>query len=314
MPDLNEGAELDTSQVEDMRGGGGGGGGGFGRGGGFPIPLPGGRLGGGIAGLVIMLILGYLGYSGNLPGLSDGGSGNAPAGDLAKECAVTNEQRFDRTDCRNLAYVNSIQAYWKSALPETLGQPYQMTTTRFFSDSVSTSCGQADSGIGPFYCPADSHVYIDLTFYDELSTRFGASGQFAEAYVIAHEYGHHIQNVVGTSEQVHREQQRDPANANQLSIRLELQADCFAGAWATHAAETTDLKGNKLFESVTDKDIAEALQAAAAVGDDAIQKKSGRGIDQESWTHGSSEQRQRWFTTGFESGDPRRCDTFSGGA
>ncbi|MGH3714427.1 MAG: KPN_02809 family neutral zinc metallopeptidase [Micromonosporaceae bacterium] len=311
MSDLNEGAELDTSQVEDMRGGGGGGGGGFG-GAGFPIPIPGGRMGGGIGGLILLLILGFLGYSGNIPGLGGGGGDNPPAGNLAEECAVDKPDRFERADCRNLLYINSIQAYWKSALPETLGQPYQMTTTRFFSNAVSTGCGQADSGIGPFYCPADSHIYIDLTFYDELASRFGAPGEFAEAYVMAHEYGHHIQNVVGTSEQVHREQQRDPSNANKLSIRLELQADCYAGAWANHAAETEDMKGNKLFNSITEQDISEALQAAAAVGDDAIQKKSGGGINQDSWTHGSSEQRQQWFTTGYESGDPRQCDTFSG--
>ncbi|HEX6077384.1 MAG TPA: neutral zinc metallopeptidase [Micromonosporaceae bacterium] len=304
MPDLNENAQLDTSQVEDVRGSGGG----FGGGG---LPIPGGRIGGGIAGLLIMLVLGFLGYNGVLPGT---GGGDPPAGDLAEECAVDNAQRFERADCRNLAYVNSIQAYWKSALPKTLGQPYQVTTTRFFSDAVNTGCGQASSGVGPFYCPADSHVYIDLRFYEELAGRFGATGEFAEAYVVAHEYGHHIQNLLGTSEQVHRAQQRDPDNANRYSIMLELQADCYAGAWAAHAAQTEDMKGNRLFDAITERDIAEALQAAAAVGDDAIQRKSGGGIDQESWTHGSSEQRQRWFTTGYKAGDPKRCDTFSGGS
>jgi len=303
MPDLNESAQLDTSQVEDVRGAGGGVGGGG-------LPIPGGRVGGGIVGLLVMLVLGFLGYN----GISGSDGENPSAGDLTEECAVSNEQRFERADCRNLAYVNSIQDYWKSALPEKLGQPYQMTTTRFFSDMVNTGCGQADSGVGPFYCPADGHVYLDLRFYQELANRFGAAGEFAEAYVVAHEYGHHVQNLLGTSEQVRRAQQRDPDNANQYSIRLELQADCYAGAWAAHAAQTEDLKGNRLFEAVTEQDIAEALQAAAAVGDDSIQRKSGRGIDQESWTHGSSEQRQTWFTTGYKSGDPGQCDTFSGGA
>ncbi|MQA24666.1 MAG: hypothetical protein GEU94_04170 [Micromonosporaceae bacterium] len=308
MPDLNEGADLDASQVEDVRGSGGG----FGRGGGgLPIPLPGGKLGGGIGGLVVVLILGFLGYSGGLGDLVGGGD-DPPSQSLAEKCDASNAQRFEQADCRNLAYVNSIQAYWQHALPETLGQPYRATTTRFFSNSVHTECGQADSGVGPFYCPADSHVYIDLTFYDELASRFDAPGQFAEAYVLAHEYGHHVQNVLGTSSDVRRQQQRDPGNANQLSIRLELQADCYAGAWAAHAAQTEDLRGNRLFDAITDSDIAEALRAAQAVGDDAIQRKSGGQINQESWTHGSSEQRQRWFTTGHESGDPRRCDTFSG--
>jgi predicted metalloprotease len=301
MPDLNDNAQLDTSQVEDIRGTGAGRGG---------LPIPGGRIGGGIAGLLIMLVLGLLGYNGVLPGT---GEDNPPSGDLSEECGVGNERRFDRADCRNLAYVNSIQGYWGSALPETLGQPYRMTTTRFFSDVVTTGCGQASSGVGPFYCPADSHVYIDLRFYQELAGRFGASGEFAEAYVVAHEYGHHVQNLVGTSEQVRRAQQRDPDNANRYSVRLELQADCYAGAWAAHATQTTDMKGNRLFEAVSERDIAEALRAAAAVGDDAIQRRSGGGIDQESWTHGSSEQRQRWFTTGYRSGDPAQCDTFSGG-
>jgi hypothetical protein len=303
MPDLNENAQLDTSQVEDVRGAGGGPGGGG-------LPIPGGRVGGGIVGLLIMLVLGFLGYN----GLSGTDGGDPPAGDLAEECAASNEQRFERADCRNLAYVNSIQDYWKSALPDKLGQPYQMTTTRFFQDAVSTGCGQADSGVGPFYCPADAHVYLDLRFYQELANRFGATGEFAEAYVVAHEYGHHVQHLLGTSEQVRRAQQRDPDNANQYSILLELQADCYAGSWAAHAAKTEDLKGNQLFEAITKRDIAEALQAAAAVGDDSIQRRSGRGIDQESWTHGSSEQRQHWFTTGYESGEPAKCDTFSGGA
>jgi hypothetical protein len=303
MPDLNENAQLDTSQVEDVRGAGRG----FGGGG---LPIPGGRVSGGIVGLLITLVLGFLAYNGVV---SRTGGEDQP-GDLAEECAVENEQRFERADCRNLAYVNSIQAYWGSASPEALGQPYQMTTTRFFSDVVNTGCGQATSGVGPFYCPADSHVYIDLRFYQELAGRFGATGEFAEAYVVAHEYGHHIQNLVGTSEQVHRAQQRDPDNANRYSVMLELQADCYAGAWATHAAETKDMKGNRLFDALTERDITEALRAAAAVGDDAIQRKSGGRIDQESWTHGSSEQRQAWFTTGYKSGDPKRCDTFSGAA
>jgi hypothetical protein len=309
MPDFNDDAELDTSQVEDMRGGSGGGGG-FGRGG-FPIPIPGGRMGGGLIGLLIVIVLSFLGYNGLSGGGLTGGGDNS-GDDLSKVCAASNADRFDRADCRGLLYVNSIQAYWQEALPDTLGTQYQSATTRYFSNSVDTGCGQADSGVGPFYCPADSHVYIDLSFYDELANRFGAPGQFAEAYVLAHEYGHHVQNLVGTSDDVRRAQERDPNNANKYSIMLELQADCFAGVWAAHAMQTTDMKGNKLFDAITDQDIQEALTAAAAVGDDAIQKKSGGGINQDSWTHGSSDQRQHWFTTGQQSGDPKQCDTFHG--
>jgi predicted metalloprotease len=302
MPDFNDDAELDTSQVEDLRGGGGGG---FG-GGGFAIPIPGGRLGGGLIGLLVLIVLSFLGY-----GLT-GGGGDTGGEDLSTVCAPSNPDRFDRADCRSVLYVNSIQAYWSQSLDDTLGTPYQKATTRFFSNSVSTDCGQADSGVGPFYCPADGHVYIDLTFYDELATRFGAPGRFAEAYVIAHEYGHHVQNLLGTSADVRRAQERDPGNANKYSIMLELQADCYAGVWAAHAMQTTDMRGNKLFASVTNQDIQEALTAAAAVGDDAIQRKAGSGINQDSWTHGSSEQRQHWFTVGHDTGDPRRCDTFKG--
>nr|MBA3244675.1 neutral zinc metallopeptidase [Actinomycetota bacterium] len=155
----------------------------------------------------------------------------------------------------------------------------------------------------PFYCPADKHVYIDLGFFRELQSRFGARGDFAQAYVIAHEFGHHVQNVLGVSADVRQQQQEDPDGANELSIKLELQADCLAGVWG-HSAQQEGL--------LQPGDVEEGLNAAAAVGDDRIQQKSGRGVNPESWTHGSSEQRMAWFQKGFEKGDPSACDTFKG--
>jgi predicted metalloprotease len=183
----------------------------------------------------------------------------------------------------------------------------------FFSNAVQTGCGNADSGTGPFYCPADDKVYIDLTFYKLLADQLGAPGEFAQPYVLAHEYGHHIQDLLGTEAQMRRAQQRDPNNTNRYSVLLELQADCYAGVWTNHATETKNAKGQALFTSVTDTDVKEALTAAAAVGDDAIQKKMGSGVDESKFTHGSSEQRQHWFTQGYQTGDPRSCDTFGNG-
>ncbi len=173
-----------------------------------------------------------------------------------------------------------------------------------FERGVSTGgCGDAPSSVGPFYCPADRKVYIDYSFFQELSTRYEAPGDFARAYVIAHEIGHHVQNLLGVSDDVNRERQEDPESANELSVRLELQADCLAGIWG-HTALAEDV--------LQPGDLEEGLAAAAAVGDDRLQEQSGRGVDRESWTHGSSEQRVTWFRKGFESGDPTVCDTFAG--
>jgi len=311
--DLNENADLDTSQVEDMRGStGGGGGGGFG---GLPIPLPGGR--GGI--LTTVIILGLLLLGGGTFGRSLLGGGSSSSGQqgdnrqLNQECSTANPNRLQREDCRNLLYVNSIQSFWHTELPQVSGTAYQSATTRFFSTQVQTGCGPADSGVGPFYCSADKHVYIDLTFYNELSSRFGASGAFAQPYVLAHEYGHHIQDLLGTEAEVQRAEQRDPGAANQYSVKLELQADCYAGVWAKHATETRTASGKPLFDSVSQQDIDQALQAAAAVGDDAIQKKMGGGVDESKFTHGSSAERQHWFSAGYDGGDPRSCNTFGSG-
>jgi hypothetical protein len=283
---FDDNAELDTSQVSDVRGGGG-----------FGIPGGGRTIGGGLVGLLVTVALGLLGVNGALPGMSgDAGSGDNRA--LAEKCAVSNPNRFDQADCRNVAYVNDIQHFWR----QTLGDRYRPARTVFFSRAVTTGCGSATSAVGPFYCPPDQRVYVDLTFYDELATRFGAPGEFAQAYVLAHEYGHHVQNLTGTERQVRRLQQSDPGRANQYSVALELQADCYAGVWTAHA-------GGGPVATVSQAQVREGLQAAAAVGDDAIQ---GSDVHQETWTHGSSAQRQQWFSRGHDSGDPRQCDTLRG--
>jgi predicted metalloprotease len=346
---INENADLDPSQVEDLRGAGGGGGqgsGGFpglgmpgGGGGGGGGGIPGGAAGaagclgsllpmllrggkGGKIGLVILLVIcciggvylfagGGISQFGDLGGGGGGTAPNANNSNLAAACSKDNANRFDDPACRNLAYINSIQAYWTKALPQTMGKPYQVVPTRYFSGQVNTACGPASSGVGPFYCPGDNRVYIDLSFYDELAKRFGAPGQFAQAYVLAHEYGHHVQTLLGTEAQVRRAQQRDPANANRYSVGLELQADCYAGVWAKAATGTTSDTGVPFFKNISEQDLTDALNAAAAVGDDTIQKKAGGSINEAGFTHGSSAQRQQWFRQGYTTGDPRQCNTFA---
>ena len=211
----------------------------------------------------------------------------------------------ESVDCAVVADIESIQDFWTS----TLGDRYAPTQTVFFSGSVQTDCGGATSGSGPFYCPADGFVYIDLSFFDQLQQQFGAQGGlFVNAYVIAHEYAHHVQNLLGTNRQV------DPRETGPTSgtVRLELQADCYAGAWANHAETVPDDSGRPLIAEITDDDIARALDAAGRIGDDFIQENLGDGtVDQDAFTHGSSEQRRRWFLAGYESGDPASCDTFA---
>jgi predicted metalloprotease len=309
--ELNENANLDTSQVEDVRGSGGGRG--FGSGGGIPIPIGGGKIG--LIITIVVLIGTLIGggvFGTNMLGGDDGGQ-QGDNRELEQKCDRDNPNRFQEVDCRNLLYVNSVQVYWRTTYPQVTGKQYEAATTRFFSASVNTGCGGADSGVGPFYCPADKHVYIDLTFYQELANRFGASGEFAAPYVIAHEYGHHVQHLLGTSDQVNRAQQRDPGNANQYSVMLELQADCYAGNWAKSATTTTDAGGQPLFTSISEQDIQEAVETAEAIGDDAIQKRGGGGVNPDSFTHGTSAQRKQWFLRGYQTGDPKQCDTFGNG-
>jgi uncharacterized protein len=303
--ELNENANVDTSQVDDVRGSGGGGGG-FGG-----LPIGGGGLTGIIVTVLIALVGGYFGIN-NLTG---GGGSDPQAGDntnLKQECSQSDA--IKQLDCRNVLYVNSIQAFWRDELPKSYNKTYQPSKTAFFSQAVSTGCGNADSGTGPFYCPSDDRVYIDLTFYKLLADQLGAPGEFAQPYVLAHEYGHHIQDLTGIEADMRRQQQRDPGAANALSVKLELQADCFAGVWAKGATGTADASGQKIFKSITAQDIQEGLQTASKIGDDTLQQRSGGTVNPAEFTHGTSAQRQQWFGTGYNKGDPKACDTFAAGA
>ena len=227
-----------------------------------------------------------------LLGLNSGGATTTnPA--TQEELAVEEEQ------VRFVSFVlDDVQTTWSGLVS---GDGYPAATLVLYRDAVESGCGVAPSAAGPFYCPLDQNVYIDLSFYDTLRERYGAPGDFAQAYVIAHEIGHHVQNLVGTLGDVRQSQQASPAQANALSVALELQADCYAGVWAASA----DARG--IMER---GDVEEGLGAAAAVGDDRLSSQSGRSVNQETFTHGSSEQRMQWFTTGFQSGDPNACDTF----
>ena len=286
---FDPGSKLDPSQVQDRRGVSG-----------RTVAVGGGGLG--IVGLLILgLVLAFGGSSGsaiagnvlNQLNTLNGQQvdGPATASKVASECRTGADAQRTQ-DCRVVGYVNSIQAYWSKAI-----RGYTVVPTVFFTGHTQTGCGAASSQVGPFYCPLDKRVYIDLGFFSELQTQFGAKGgPFAEAYVLAHEYGHHVQNLLGVLKT------GGSRGAESQSVRTELQADCYAGVWAAHAVDTGFLT------KVTQADIATALDAAAAVGDDRIQPSS----SPESWTHGSSAERQRWFTIGYQTGQPNKCDTFSG--
>ncbi|MDG4765550.1 neutral zinc metallopeptidase [Solwaraspora sp. WMMD406] len=303
---LNRNARIDTSQVRDQRGAGGGSGG-------VPLRIP---IGGGgrgtLVGVVVALLITLVGGGFGLNALTGDGGGGETGGDAALEQRCAADDALTQLDCRNTLYVNSVQAYWRTALPEHFGRPYQPAETVFFERFVDTGCGSADSGVGPFYCPADRRVYLDLTFYQVLAERLGAGGEFAQPYVVAHEYGHHVQTLLGIADEVRRQQERDPGGANELSVLMELQADCFAGAWAHNATGTADASGQRIFTSVTERDIQEGLDTAAAIGDDAIARRAGNPVEPSQFTHGTSAQRQEWFGRGFTSGDPTSCDTFAG--
>jgi predicted metalloprotease len=294
---FRRGARLDPGQVTDVRGRRIGGAGGLAVGGG----------GIGIVVLVIYLLVSVLsgggGGLGPLDQLQDErvGQGDTPSS-IDSECN-TGQDANERDDCRIVAVVNSVQKFWDGVFQNS-NREYQYVDTKFFTDQVQTGCGFASSQVGPFYCPRDKLVYIDLGFFDDLSSQFGAKDTpFVEAYVIAHEYGHHVQDQLGILDQIGNDTQGPESRA----VRSELQADCYAGVWAAHATES-----GLIVQQLTQQDINDGLDAAAAIGDDRIQEKAQGQVNPETWTHGSSEQRRRWFSRGYETGKPAACDTFTG--
>jgi len=279
-----------SGDVDDQRDSGGGGGG---------------RGGGGRVGIGAVLIAGVLslifGRDFITPLLNMGGGGDGSPTASAPRPVDQARNSKEQPMVQFVSFVlDDTQATWR----RILGDRYQNARLVLFRDSVQSACGSADSATGPFYCPGDRKVYIDLSFFDELASRFSAPGDFAQAYVLAHEVGHHVQNLLGTSTQMRRAQQANPDQANALSVRLELQADCFAGVWG-HATEKRGIleKG----------DVDEGLAAASAVGDDRLQKQARGRVNPETFTHGTSAQRAQWFRRGFDSGDIGACDTFGAG-
>ena len=277
-----------SRNVEDRRGQGGGG---FRMGGGM-----------GIGGVLIALVLSLI-FGGDI--FSGGGDGGAPPpGSTTETSAGAIQQTPEENErAQFMSFVlDDAQQVWAQTLPR-YGNQYREAKLVLFRQATQSGCGFAQSGMGPFYCPLDEKVYIDLAFYDQLDRQLGAGGDFAQAYVLAHEIGHHVQHVLGTDTRVRELQERRPNVANDLSVRMELQADCYAGIWGRSAASRNVLDPG---------DVEEGLAAAAAVGDDRLQGRSGGGVNPESFTHGTSEQRATWFRRGFSTGDPRNCDTFAG--
>jgi predicted metalloprotease len=257
------------------------------------IPM---KAGGGILGLVIVLAALFLPklLGGNANSFSTSDPGPAPADGAPVECVTDLEQQL-------CGAADDVSEYWIAEYPQAFGGAYREAPLVWFTGSVSTGCGQASSQMGPFYCPADGRVYFDLDFLVQLQDQYSAVGDLAAQYIVAHEYGHHVQNVLGVSSEVSQLQQQQPQNANAYSVALELQADCFAGAWARSADERGLLDPGE---------ISEALNAAAAVGDDRIMEQAGMRVDPDAFTHGSADQRVQWFRRGYDTGDPRRCTTF----
>ena len=262
-------------------------------------------VGGGGGLLVIGLFIASQLLGIDLTGLAGGGtSGGDQQGEALSEC-TTGQAANSSIDCRIAGAADSLDTYWEGELP-ALGQTYRTTSVALFTGQTNTGCGGATSATGPFYCPSDETIYVDTDFYDELRSRFGSSGgPLAEMYVIAHEWGHHIQNSTGIMEGLDL-QATGPASD---SVRLELQADCFAGSWVGAASTIQAENGVPFLEPVTNAQIADALSAASAVGDDRIQQSTQGQVTPETWTHGSSEKRQQWFTTGMNGG-PNTCNTF----
>ena len=292
-----------SGDLEDRRASSGGGGLGFPGmgGGGFPIPI--GRGGGGIGTILILLVV----YFVFIKGCGDGSSGfDVPAPPSAQAPAQGSgdgsvPQASDPED-KLVDFVDFVFADVNDFWQQQLGADYQRAKLVLFRGQVNSGCGQATSATGPFYCPLDQKAYVDLAFFEELNRRFEAPGDFAQAYVLAHELGHHVQQELGIEQEVRDRSQANPDDANELSVRLELQADCLSGVWAHSVYERGMLESG---------DLEEGLGAASAVGDDRIQEQAGGSIDPESFTHGTAEQRSKWLNAGFEAGEQGSCDTFA---
>lgn len=279
-----------SSNVRDVRGAGGYGGGRMG------LPVGRGGLGGGVGLLVILVVLFIFGGPDAILQLFSGGVG-APSSDQGRPLTAD-----DETSDFVARVLGSTEDVWGALFAQS-GERYQAPQLTIFSGSVQSACGYASAASGPFYCPRDRRVYLDTSFFDELA-RMGGAGDFAAAYVIGHEVGHHVQTLLGTSDQVRSAQQRgNETQANRLQVAMELQADCFAGVWAYHANQTVRV--------LEPGDVEEGLAAAEAIGDDRLQRNAGRTVMPDSFTHGSSADRQRWLATGLRTGDPSACDTFN---
>ncbi len=287
-----------SSDIEDRRDSSGGGGGGFGFGGG----------GIGIVGFLVLLVISLVTGHNFLGGfLGGGGGGNTQAVQQSQQESGPGQPHpaGEDRDAQLISFVNTdAQKFWRQTLTEE-GKPWHEAHVVLYRGETDAGCGTAESSTGPFYCPADMKVYIDLSFWNQLRQFGGSTADFAQAFVLAHELGHHVQNMLGIEPKVQRLMETEPGERNHLSVDLELQADCYGGVWAHHAQA----------EHIVDPgDVPAALKAVAAVGDDNLEKMSGRAVSPETWTHGSSQQRQSWFERGFQSGDPAACNTFGGGA
>jgi uncharacterized protein len=298
----------ESSNIEDVRGSSGGGFGGRGLGGGPRLPI---RGGGGLGMIIVVVLLLIFGGSGSLNGLLDDGQSASPsqngyqnpeAATSGASSSINQTPDEARTRSRIARVLGSTEDYW-GAYFQREGEQYPVTTLKLFNGQTDSVCGTASGATGPFYCPGDKKVYLDMGFFDEMDRGLGAKGDFAQAYVIAHEVGHHVQDVLGILSQAHQAMRRrgEAQGADSIAVRLELQADCFAGLWASKSTVTATLEPG---------DLEEALGAATAVGDDRLQKRAQGYAVPDSFTHGSSEQRARWFMTGFRGTNITACDTF----
>lgn len=266
------------------------------------------KVGGGIGGGLILIIAALLGVNPALLEGLTGGAGTPEQSQGTAPACKTGADADTRLDCRITGTVNSLNAFWPAYL-KNYGVQYPQPKAVIFSGGTNTGCGAATTAVGPFYCPTDTTAYFDPGFFQELVDRFGSSGgPLAQEYVVAHEFGHHVQKLLGNLDRA----RQDPQGPQSGSVRTELQADCYAGLWAKHASSTPDpATGQPFLEPLKQQDINDALSAAASVGDDRIQKAATGRVSPEGWTHGSSEERQRWFSRGYQTGDIKQCDTFS---